>query len=89
MKQQESTPHPAAKRRPSPLARLGRAARQGWQRSTLPASGLKLVKWTANGLVMLLVMLSVVVIDITATLARALCRLFGEREIRNTGHHAR
>ena len=76
---------------PSPTgqtARLSKAVKSGWQRSTLPARGVNALKKMANALVLTLIMVSVVVIDVVATLMHALCRLFGGRSMRDVGHHA-
>lgn len=86
--QEKSSPHPRAKRHRSPLARLSKAVKSGWQRSTLPARGVNALKKMANALVLTLIMVSVVVIDVVATLMHALCRLFGGRSMRDVGHHA-
>jgi len=86
--QEKSSPHPRVKRQRSPLVRLSNGIKQGWQRSTLPARGISALKMVANALVLTLIMVSVVVIDVVATLMHALCRLFGGRGMRDVGHHA-
>lgn len=89
MNQQEKcSPHPRAKRRGSPLALLRRGISRAWQRSTLPARSVAVLKMIVNGLVLTLIMASVVVIDVVATLIHALCRLSGGRSLRDAGHHA-
>ncbi|PLR41489.1 hypothetical protein CYR55_01245 [Chimaeribacter californicus] len=86
--QEKSPPRPRVRGQRSPLARLSKGLKGGWQRSTLPARGINALKKVANALVLALIMVSVVVIDVVATLMHALCRLFGGRSMRDIGHHA-